>query len=111
MEPGSPREGPIFNYSPWLCLEAAMLASAGINSALFARETTGRGQAVETSLLQAAMACTTAKWLRVQEPDTPLFQSWIYDRRAPKGFFLCSDGRWVQQWVPNPNFVLSSSDW
>ena len=110
MEPGSPREGPIFNYSPWLCLEAAMLASAGINAALLARETTGRGQSVETSLLQAAMACTTAKWLRVQEPDTPLFQSWIYDRRAPKGFFLCSDGRWVQQWVPNPNFVLSSAD-
>jgi crotonobetainyl-CoA:carnitine CoA-transferase CaiB-like acyl-CoA transferase len=47
--------------------------------------------------------------MRVENSHAPYFRSWIYDRRAHKGFFECSDGRWVEQWVPNPNFVLSSS--
>jgi crotonobetainyl-CoA:carnitine CoA-transferase CaiB-like acyl-CoA transferase len=34
----------------------------------------------------------------------------VYDRRAPKGFFLCADGRWIEQWVPHPRFVLSSAE-
>ena len=110
MEPGSPREGPIFSYTPWLSLGTAFLASTGINAALFARETTGRGQHVETSLLQAALTMTASKWQRVEHPDATNFAMWVYDRRAPKGFFQCSDGRWIQQWVPNPAFTLSSAD-
>src|ERR1700681_4869839 len=46
MEPGSPRSGPIFTYTPWLSMGAAFLATTGINAALFAREHTGRGQHV-----------------------------------------------------------------
>jgi crotonobetainyl-CoA:carnitine CoA-transferase CaiB-like acyl-CoA transferase len=110
MEPGSPREGPIFTYTPWLSMGAAFLATVGINAALLARLRTGRGQRVETSLLQAAVSATASKWLRVERPDAKGFRSWIYDRRAPKGFFKCSDGRWVEQWVPNPQFVLTSAD-
>jgi crotonobetainyl-CoA:carnitine CoA-transferase CaiB-like acyl-CoA transferase len=110
MEPGAPREGPIFTYTPWLSMGAAFLASVGINAALLARLRTGRGQRVETSLLQAALSATASKWLRVGDPDAKGFRSWIYDRRAPKGFFLCSDGRWVEQWVPNPQFALTSAD-
>jgi crotonobetainyl-CoA:carnitine CoA-transferase CaiB-like acyl-CoA transferase len=110
MEPGSPREGPIFTYTPWMSMGAAFLASVGINAALFTRLRTGRGQRVETSLLQAAVSATASKWLRVERPDSKGFRSWIYDRRAPKGFFECSDGRWIEQWVPNPQFVLTSAD-
>jgi len=110
MAPGAPRDGPIFTYTPWLSMGAAFLASTGINAALLARERTGRGQHVETSLLQAALAETAAKWQRVERPDAVGYRSWVYDRRAPKGFFRCSDGRWIQQWVPNPRFVLSSAD-
>jgi crotonobetainyl-CoA:carnitine CoA-transferase CaiB-like acyl-CoA transferase len=33
----------------------------------------------------------------------------VFDQRASKGFFECADGRWVQHWVPNPKFVLGSS--
>jgi crotonobetainyl-CoA:carnitine CoA-transferase CaiB-like acyl-CoA transferase len=110
MEPGSPRSGPIFTYTPWPSMAAAFLATVGINAALLARERTGRGQHVETSLLQAAFSLTASKWQRAEHNDPPGYRTWIYDRRAPKGFFLCSDDRWVEQWVPNPSFALSSAD-
>ena len=59
--PGSPRPGPIFTYTPWLSMGTAFLATTGINAALFARERTGRGQHVETSLLQAALTETAVE--------------------------------------------------
>jgi crotonobetainyl-CoA:carnitine CoA-transferase CaiB-like acyl-CoA transferase len=110
MEPGSPRDGPIFTYTPWLSMCTALLATTGISAALLARVHTGLGQLVETSMLQAALNVTASKWQRAENPHAVGYRSWVYDRRAPKGFFLCSDGRWVQQWVPNPRFVLSSAD-
>ena len=48
-------------------------------------EHTGRGQHVETSLLQAALALTASKWQRVGAQRRPGFRSWIYDRRAQQG--------------------------
>ena len=110
MAPGAPREGPIFTYTPWPSMCAAFLATTGVSAALFARERTGRGQHVETSLLQAALSLTASKWLRAEHNDAPGFRTWIYDRRATKGMFQCSDGRWIQAWVPYPKFVLSSAD-
>jgi crotonobetainyl-CoA:carnitine CoA-transferase CaiB-like acyl-CoA transferase len=107
---GSPREGPIFTWSFWPSLAAAYLAATGISAALLAREFTGRGQHVQTSLFQAAQALTTSKWQRAENPDTPGYKTWIYDRRRVKGFFQCSDGRWIQQWVGNPKFLISSAD-
>jgi crotonobetainyl-CoA:carnitine CoA-transferase CaiB-like acyl-CoA transferase len=110
MEPGSPRHGPIFTYTPWLSMGTAFLATTGISAALYARESTGRGQHVRTSLLQAALSATASKWIRVDRPDAVGYRSWVYDRRAPKGIFRCADGRWVQHWVQNPRFVLTSAD-
>jgi crotonobetainyl-CoA:carnitine CoA-transferase CaiB-like acyl-CoA transferase len=110
MEPGSPRSGPIFTYTPWPSMCAAYLATVGINAALLARLRTGRGQHVETSLLQAALSMTASKWQRAERNDEPGYRTWIYDRRAPKGFFKCADERWIEQWVPNPRFILSSTD-
>jgi crotonobetainyl-CoA:carnitine CoA-transferase CaiB-like acyl-CoA transferase len=110
MEPGSPRPGPIFTATPWPSMAAAYLASVGINAALFARLSTGRGQHVETSLLQAALAITCSKWQRAERNNEPGYRTWIYDRRATKGMFKCADDRWVEQWVPNPRFVMTSAD-
>ncbi len=93
MEPGAPRTGPIFTYTPWLSMGTAFLATTGISAALYVREFTGRGQHVATSLLQAALSGTASKWLRVGRPDAVGFRSWVYDRRAPKGIFQCADGR------------------
>ena len=110
MAPGSPREGPIFTYTPWLSMCTAFLTTMGISAALYAREHTGRGQHVETSLLQAALTVTASKWQRAERNDAKHYRTWIYDRRATKGMFRCADGRWVQHWVPNPKFLKSSSD-
>src|SRR3954469_2772106 len=110
MPPGAPRDGPIFTYTPWPSMCAAFLATTGISAALLAREQTGRGQRVETSLLQAALSLTASKWLQAEFDDAPGFRTWIYDQRATKGMFQCSDGRWIQAWVPYPKFVLSSAD-
>jgi crotonobetainyl-CoA:carnitine CoA-transferase CaiB-like acyl-CoA transferase len=110
MAPGAPREGPIFTYTPWPSMCAAFLATTGVSAALLARERTGRGQHVETSLLQAALSLTASKWLRAEHNDAPGFRTWVYDQRATKGMFQCSDGRWIQAWVPYPKFVLSSAD-
>jgi crotonobetainyl-CoA:carnitine CoA-transferase CaiB-like acyl-CoA transferase len=109
MAPGSPRPGPIFTYTPWPSMCAAFLATTAINAALLARERTGRGQHVETSLLQAALSLTASKWQRAEHNDPAGYRTWIYDERATKGFFRCADGRWIEQWVPNPRFALASA--
>jgi crotonobetainyl-CoA:carnitine CoA-transferase CaiB-like acyl-CoA transferase len=110
MPPGAPRPGPLFTYTPWVSMGSAFIATTAISAALYARLRTGRGQHIETSLLQSALSLTASKWMRVENSHAPYFRSWIYDRRAHKGFFRCSDGRWTEQWVPNPRFVLSSSE-
>jgi crotonobetainyl-CoA:carnitine CoA-transferase CaiB-like acyl-CoA transferase len=109
MPPGPPRPGPIFTHTPWPSLCAAYLATMGISAALLARERDGRGQHVETSLLQAALALTTGKWQKAENFRATGYPTWIYDERASKGFFMCSDGRWIEIWVPNPRFILSSA--
>jgi crotonobetainyl-CoA:carnitine CoA-transferase CaiB-like acyl-CoA transferase len=109
MPPGPPRPGPIFTHTPWPSLCAAYLASLGINAALLARQRDGRGQHVETSLLQAAFALTTGKWQKTENFRAAGYPTWIFDERASKGFFQCADGRWIETWVPNPRFILSSA--
>ena len=102
---GALRDGPLFPALPWPSLAAAYLASCGINAALLARETTGRGQWVETSLLQGALSCGFP-WQRPENPDAPMYWTWIMDGRVPKGFFRCADGKWVLHWPMSPSFVL-----
>ena len=53
---GPPRDGPLFSSSRFPSLRAAYAASVAISAALRAREVTGRGQWVESSLLQGALA-------------------------------------------------------
>ncbi len=88
---------------------AFFTASTAISAALRAREITGRGQWVETSLLQGAMACASGVWQRAEKIDVPMFNSWILGSRSPKGHFECSDGRWIHNWVPNPRFLLTAA--
>jgi len=106
---GAPRPGPLFPASPWPSLGAFYAASLGINAALRAREISGRGQHVTTSLLQGALACAGGVWQRAENTEAPMFDSWILGSRSPKGHFQCKDGRWIQNWVPNPRFLLSAS--
>jgi crotonobetainyl-CoA:carnitine CoA-transferase CaiB-like acyl-CoA transferase len=107
---GPEREGPLFPRSSWPSLGAAFLATTGVSAALFARERTGRGQWVETSLLQGVLAATAGAWQKPENPHADGFLSWIMDPRGSKGHFRCADGNWVQNWVPNPAFALGVSE-
>ena len=84
-------------------------ALTGISAALFARERTGRGQKVSTSLQQGAMACGSGVWQRAEDIDAQGFNTWIMGSRSPKGHFQCADGKWLHNWVPNPRFILEAS--
>jgi crotonobetainyl-CoA:carnitine CoA-transferase CaiB-like acyl-CoA transferase len=106
---GPARPGPVFPASYWPSLGAFFIASMGISAALRAREHTGRGQRVETSLLQGCLAGAAGVWLRAEKPDFPGFDSWILGSKSPKGHFQCSDGKWIHNWVPNPRFILGAS--
>jgi crotonobetainyl-CoA:carnitine CoA-transferase CaiB-like acyl-CoA transferase len=65
------RPGPIFLHMPMPSMGAMFLVPTGILSALIARETTGRGQHVRTSLFQGALLYTTQIWTWV--PDAAGF--------------------------------------
>ena len=106
---GADRPGPLFSYSTWPSLAAAFLATTGISAALRSRGQTGRGQRVETSLLQGVLCTTIAGWQRCERPETPFYRTWVIDPRGSKGTFVAGDGRWVHHWVPNPAFVLGVS--
>jgi crotonobetainyl-CoA:carnitine CoA-transferase CaiB-like acyl-CoA transferase len=106
---GPPREGPLFTASHWPSLGCFFAASTGVSAALRAREVTGKGQLVETSLVQGAMASGAGLLQRMDNPEAPGFNTWILGSKAPKGHFECADGRWVHNWVPNPRFIMQAT--
>ncbi len=63
------RMGPIFLHMPMPSMGAAYLVPIGITTALLARERTGRGQHVTTSLFQGALLYTTQIWQEVEHAD------------------------------------------
>src|SRR5207244_135513 len=72
------REGPIFLAVPWASLGAMFVAITGISSALFVRERTGRGQLVETSLLEGTFPENA---MGIQRPERmhPSYRLWYFD--------------------------------
>jgi crotonobetainyl-CoA:carnitine CoA-transferase CaiB-like acyl-CoA transferase len=110
MVRGADRPGPVFPRTPWPSVGAAYLATLGIAAALRAREVTGRGQRVTTSLLQGALAAVSLNWQRVERPDAPLYWMWPLDSRAIEGIFECADGRWVHHWTLRPAWVLRAAE-
>jgi crotonobetainyl-CoA:carnitine CoA-transferase CaiB-like acyl-CoA transferase len=106
---GAPRSGPLLVASRWPSLGAFFSASLGLAAALRAREITGKGQWVETSLLQGCLAGSLGVWQRAEKSDAPGFDSWILGSRSPKGHFKTRDGKWIHNWVPNPRFVLQAA--
>ena len=92
------REGPKFGALPVASFGAGMLALQGIFSALLVREQTGRGQKVETSLLQSLIAYDW-KWLMWQLERRGLNPQFDFtDIEPTPQYFICptKDGRWLQ---------------
>ena len=111
------RNGPVFTSTPGASMSTGYLACLGISGALRARERTGRGQLVETSLLQGVLAYCGSSWQRTEnKPDStgrpaamgPImnFASGVTVMSGPWSFYECSDGRWVNNWTGRPEWAI-----
>lgn len=69
---------------------APMILAYGVMCALFAREKTGKGQKVETSLLAAAVAMQSVELVKIEaEPPQPK------DETAASPSYKCADGKYI----------------
>lgn len=67
------RPGPIFLAMPMPSMGAIYLVASGVLSALIARERTGRGQHVSTSLLQGVFLYTTQIWQLIEKANAAMY--------------------------------------
>ena len=67
------RAGPIFLSMPLPSMGAVFLAASAVLSGLLARATTGRGQHVQTSLLQGVWLYTTQIWQWSEHADASVY--------------------------------------
>jgi crotonobetainyl-CoA:carnitine CoA-transferase CaiB-like acyl-CoA transferase len=89
------RDGPIFLHFPAPSMAACFLLACGITSALIARQSTGKGQHVETSLYQGALAYTTMIWQEASRPAPGQYA--MLAKTNPPGvhqtsLYECADG-------------------
>jgi crotonobetainyl-CoA:carnitine CoA-transferase CaiB-like acyl-CoA transferase len=92
------RLGPIFLHVPLPSMAAMFLVPTGILAALVAREATGRGQHVRTSLLQGSLLFTTQIWTYVEHSRADFFGTMV--KSYPPGVhqemvFEAANGEWV----------------
>ncbi|MCW2522144.1 MAG: CoA transferase [Frankiales bacterium] len=92
------RPGPAFLANPLPSIAALYMVPIAILAALHARNETGRGQRVETSLYQGVLSFTTMLWADV-EHDQDVFQS-LMTKTYPPGVhqpevIMTADG-WIQ---------------
>jgi crotonobetainyl-CoA:carnitine CoA-transferase CaiB-like acyl-CoA transferase len=90
--------GPIFLHVPLPSMAAMFLVPTGIVAALVARETTGRGQHVRTSLFQGALLFTTQIWTYVEHSRADFFGTMV--KSYPPGvhqemIFEVANDEWV----------------
>ena len=67
------RPGPIFLAMPMPSMGTIYLVASGVLAALLARERTGRGQHVTTSLLQGVFLYTTQIWQHIERGTAALY--------------------------------------
>src|SRR5688572_807107 len=92
---GEPGRSPMKSGSPVADINAGILAALGIVSALHSRNTTGQGQLVETSLMEAAIQQTfwhSSMYLATGENPGPAGSAHLLT--APYEAFPTSDG-WI----------------
>ncbi len=88
-----PRPGPIYTGFPMGSYGAAMFALMGSTTALLVRESTGRGQHVDTSLRDGALGYYSMFWNKVEKGQSG-FASYSMKNRGPGivDIFKCSNG-------------------
>jgi crotonobetainyl-CoA:carnitine CoA-transferase CaiB-like acyl-CoA transferase len=90
------REGPVFIRFPLGTWGAVYLAASGIMARLLVRESSGRGGAAHTSLVQGALVPMGMHWARAETPSE-LFALGMpkLGRGSQATLMECADGRWI----------------
>jgi crotonobetainyl-CoA:carnitine CoA-transferase CaiB-like acyl-CoA transferase len=107
------RMGPIFLAMPMPSMGAMFLVPTGILAALIAREETGRGQHVRTSLFQGALLYTTQIWAWV--PSAKSDFAGTMAKTYPPGvhqemIFEVADNEWVHSSIMSGLAPIKSQD-
>ncbi|HEX5367128.1 MAG TPA: CoA transferase [Acidimicrobiales bacterium] len=92
------RPGPVHLHFPAPSFGAAFLVATGVLAALVARQRTGRGQHVRTSLYQGVLAFTTQIWQEHERADADL--RLMMGKTYPPGvhqasIYECAGGEWI----------------
>src|SRR3954451_13365303 len=92
------RLGPIFLHMPMPSMGAFYLVSTGVTTALLAREKTGEGQHVETSLFQGALLYTTQIWQHLEKSNAATHE--LMGKTYTPGvhqpmIFECANDEWI----------------
>ena len=97
------REGPVHVVHPVVNLGTAVLATQGITASLYAREKTGRGRKVETSVMAGALMFAP-KVIGERLEQRP-FQLTTAGGGPFYSVFECADGNWIQIGCIHGGFV------
>ena len=99
------RPGPVYIYLPLPSYGAMFLASSAILAALHARETTGTGQWVETSLMQGAISYQSMLWFRAEREAPEMFAGghgpFQFKDTPATPSYECADGLWFKMMGPH----------
>lgn len=106
---GSARQGPVFSASPAPSVSAAYLAMLGASAALLARDGTGLGQHVTTSLQQGGILYMSCGWQKPENLDAPGYMMPALDRRQGWGIVKTAD-RWVCTWSSPPDWAIAAAE-
>src|SRR6516165_887192 len=101
------RPAPVHLVHPLPSVGAALLAAIGTAAALLARETTGRGREVETSLLAGALLYQTK--VTGERLERQVFQTHPSGSAPFYSVYPCADGQWVQLGCVHIGFITAAA--
>ncbi|GIX48560.1 MAG: hypothetical protein KatS3mg131_2771 [Candidatus Tectimicrobiota bacterium] len=101
------RPGPVHVVHPLPSVGAALLAALGIVAALLAREQTGQGRPVETSLLAGALLYHPKVSGERLEPRP--FQTHPAGSAPFYSVYACADGQWIQLGCVHQGFINAAA--
>ena len=101
------RPAPVHVVHPLPSVGAGLFAAIGIASALLARETTGRGRLVETSLMAGALLYQTK--VTGERLERHVFQTHPSGSAPFYSVYPCADGQWVQLGCVHIGFITTAA--
>ncbi|MDP6688146.1 MAG: CoA transferase [Alphaproteobacteria bacterium] len=101
------RPAPVHLVHPLPTVGAAILACLGIAAALLAREETGRGRSVETSLMAGALLYHPK--VIGERLDRHVFQTHPSGSAPFYSVYECGDGKWVQLGCVHVGFIATAA--